>query len=77
MPTTGSALPGKNTWPNTSAAAVPYRKKSYHSSALPTTEAITARRSTVRAASGCSVPTVMAAPVARRSLTVGVPRAKA
>src|ERR1700712_6006101 len=34
VPTTGSLL-GKNSSPNTNAAAVPYRKKSYHSSAEP------------------------------------------
>src|SRR5436190_14541819 len=35
VPSTGSLF-GKNSSPNTSAAAVPYRKKSYHSSADPT-----------------------------------------
>ena len=34
VPTIGSLF-GKNSSPNTSAAAVPYRKKSYHSSADP------------------------------------------
>ncbi len=44
VPTAGSAW-GKNNWPNTSAAAVPYMKKSYHSSAVPTSAPMTTRRS--------------------------------
>ena len=43
VPTTGSLF-GKNSSPNTSAAAVPYRKKSYHSSADPTLAARITRR---------------------------------
>src|SRR3954467_15446448 len=42
-PTTGSLL-GKNNSPNTRAAAVPYRKKSYHSSAEPMLAARMTRR---------------------------------
>src|SRR4051794_10050812 len=40
VPVTGSLL-GKNREPNTSAAAEPYRKKSYHSTAVPIIEANT------------------------------------
>jgi hypothetical protein len=36
--------PGKNTFGKTSAAIVPYRKKSYHSMVVPTVLAMTARR---------------------------------
>src|SRR5580704_12252320 len=43
VPTSGSLF-GKNKSPNTSAAAVPYRKKSYHSSAEPTQAARITRR---------------------------------
>jgi hypothetical protein len=43
VPTTGSLL-GKNSSPNTNAAAVPYRKKSYHSSADPTLAARITRK---------------------------------
>src|SRR6266851_7417354 len=43
VPTTGSLF-GKNSSPNTSAAAVPYRKKSYHSSADPILAARITRR---------------------------------
>ena len=50
VPTRGSNL-GKNSGPNTNAAAVPYRKKSYHSSAEPmVAEKITPRGGWVGAA---------------------------
>src|SRR3954471_6840261 len=39
---------GKKTFGNTRAAAVPYRKKSYHSMVVPTVLATTARRRCVR-----------------------------
>src|SRR3954453_2974641 len=39
---------GKNTFGKTRAAAVPYRKKSYHSIVVPTVLATTARRRCVR-----------------------------
>ena len=42
--------PGKKTLGNTSAAAVPYRKKSYHSMVVPTVLATTARSRWVRTA---------------------------
>jgi hypothetical protein len=44
--------PGKNSFGKTSAAAVPYRKKSYHSTVVPTVLAITARRRWRLASSG-------------------------
>src|SRR3981189_1632615 len=60
VPTTGSLL-GKNNSPNTSAAAVPYRKKSYHSSADPT---LAARITRKRERLGLSaVISVMVSPV--------------
>jgi hypothetical protein len=40
VPVTGSDL-GKKSAPNTRAAAEPYRKKSYHSTAVPTRDAKT------------------------------------
>ena len=40
VPVTGSDF-GKNCDPKTSAAAEPYRKKSYHSTAVPMSEAKT------------------------------------
>src|SRR2546427_6720434 len=53
VPTNGSEL-GKNSRGNTSAAATPYRKKSYHSMVVPTADAVTARTNILRrmAASG-------------------------
>src|SRR5262249_13719747 len=45
-----TVLPGKNTFGNTSAAAVPYRKKSYHSMVVPTVLATIARSRWVRTA---------------------------
>src|SRR5882757_5184729 len=55
---TGS-LPGKNSGANTSAAVVPKRKKSYHSSAVPTYAARVILRTCFaegRAVSGVAVP---------------------
>ena len=60
VPTTGSLL-GKNSSPNTKAAAVPYRKKSYHSSADPMLAArITRKR---ERSSVLAVISVMISPV--------------
>src|SRR5712672_2772472 len=60
VPTIGSLF-GKNSSPNTSAAAVPYRKKSYHSSADPILAArITRRR---ERSSVLAVISVMVSPV--------------
>src|SRR4051812_18801257 len=52
VPATGSTV-GKNSVLKTSAAAVPYRKKSYHSMAVPTKLAATTR--TTDAAGGGAV----------------------
>src|SRR5579883_1224081 len=49
-PTYGSDF-GKNTWGNTSAAAVPYRKKSYHSIVVPIVLATSARSNWLRSRS--------------------------
>src|SRR5215213_10314666 len=60
VPTTGSLF-GKNSSPNTNAAAVPYRKKSYHSSADPILAArITRKR---ERSSVVAVISVMISPV--------------
>src|SRR5258707_6734324 len=48
-PLVGSTL-GKNCELRTSAAALPYRKKSYHSIDVPIVEAMTARRNCCRVA---------------------------
>src|SRR5579859_6229480 len=53
VPISGSPCSGKNNGPKIRAAAVPYRKKSYHSSALPITEATMIRRS-VREVAGAA-----------------------
>ena len=42
---------GKNSLPKTSAAIVPYSRKSYHSIVVPTVLAMTARRSWARCSS--------------------------